>query len=149
MPSALAFLFCIALAGCRRSDDLPTPAYNLHEFQYGRGDAAETIRGAEITEKFFPESKARPLIGRVFLPEEFRKPEPRVVVIANSFWQRRFGSDPSAIGRTIQLTGLDFTIVGIMPASFQIPVGAELWIPQAGRELNRLANPCRLPLVPV
>ncbi|HWZ34483.1 MAG TPA: ABC transporter permease [Bryobacteraceae bacterium] len=131
MRCALAFLFCIALAGCRRSDDLPTPTYSLREFQYGRGDAAETIRAAEISEKFLAETKARPLIGRVFLPEEFRKREPRVVVVANSFWQRRLGGDPSAIGRKIQLTGLDFTIIGIMPAAFQIPAGAELLIPGA------------------
>jgi hypothetical protein len=121
----------LALHGCQRSDQLPVPTYNVLDFQLGRGDTAELIHAAVVTPAFFPETKARPLLGRLFLDREYERGQARTVVVGNKFWQRKLKGDPASIGQTMQLSGENFTIVGVMPAAFQIPAGADVWIPRA------------------
>jgi putative ABC transport system permease protein len=53
------------------------------------------------------------------------------VIVSHGFWQRRFGSDPEFLGKTIQLNQRTYTVIGIMPAKFSFPVPSELWIPLA------------------
>jgi putative ABC transport system permease protein len=83
-----------------------------------------------VTNAFFREAKVLPLLGRLFLDEEYRAASPRVVVIATSLWQRRFGGDPALIGKTLSVNERQYTVVGILPETFQFPTGAELWMPQ-------------------
>jgi putative ABC transport system permease protein len=79
-------------------------------------------------------------LGRDFTPDDIKPDQPRVIVISHSLWQRRYGGDPSVIGRRLRLT-LAFpeeaTIVGIMPPGFQwrtkIGDKAELWTTFSGR----------------
>ena len=52
------------------------------------------------------------------------------VVIAASLWQRQFAGDLALIGKTLSVNQRQYTIVGILPKSFQFPAGAELWMPQ-------------------
>ncbi len=77
-------------------------------------------------------------LGRTFLPDEDRTPGAHpVVVLSHALWQRRYGGDPSWVGRTLLLNGRPFTVVGITPPGFQGPTsvgGTELWIPMAMRE---------------
>src|SRR5262249_39400028 len=54
-----------------------------------------------------------------------------VVIISQGLWQRRFGSDPNLIGKSLTLNGESFTVIGIMPAGFQFPGRAEIWSPIA------------------
>src|SRR6185503_2764344 len=54
-----------------------------------------------------------------------------VVILSHQLWQRRFGSDQSLIGRTLQLNGESHTVVGIMPKGFSFGNGTELWAPLA------------------
>ena len=71
-----------------------------------------------------------PILGRTFLPEEDNVTGNRVVVLSHELWQRHFGSDPNALGRTMALNGQIFAVVGVMPAGFQFPMWAEpvaLW----------------------
>jgi putative ABC transport system permease protein len=60
--------------------------------------------------------------GRVFTQDEERRRD-RVVVLAHTFWQRRFGGSPAAVGRSLSLNGAAFTIVGVMPPTFAFPDG--------------------------
>ena len=71
-----------------------------------------------------------PMLGRVFIDEEYRVAGTPAVVIAASLWQRQFGGDPAVIGKTLNVNQRQCTIVGILPKSFQFPTGAELWMPQ-------------------
>ena len=63
----------------------------------------------------------RPLRGRLIAPEEDRYGSPRVILLSHAFWAQHFGSDPTAIGKTIPLSGNLYEIIGVMPADFWLP----------------------------
>lgn len=80
----------------------------------------EHVDGARVSSSFFTLFGPQPLLGRVLLPEEDETGKPTTVVLSYGFWQRRFGGDRSVIGRTLTLSGNNFTIVGVMPRSFSV-----------------------------
>jgi predicted permease len=80
----------------------------------------EHVDGARVSSSFFPLFGARPLLGRGLLPEEDAPGKPAVVILSHGFWQRRFGSDPGVIGRTLTLSGNSFSIVGVLPPGFSL-----------------------------
>jgi len=67
--------------------------------------------------------------GRAFLPEEDRPGGPSVVILTGGFWRRRFGGDPSVVGRTLLLAGEPHIVVGIVNASFVSDPPADVWLP--------------------
>ena len=83
----------------------------------GRG-APERIDGARVSASLFPIFGAKAAAGRVFTADEDAPGKPPVVILSNGFWTRRFGSDPSVVGRTLTLNGTTFTIVGVMASDF-------------------------------
>jgi putative ABC transport system permease protein len=98
----------------------------------------ERIQAAKVSANFFSILRARPAAGRTFLPEEEKRGNHYVVVLSHALWQRRFGSDPSILGKQIELTGEKLQVIGIMPREFQMPrftgydyEEPELWIPFA------------------
>jgi putative ABC transport system permease protein len=98
----------------------------------------ERIIGANMTADGFSMLGVQPIKGRVFLPSEDRPGSPRVVVMSYGLWTRRFGADPTVVGRAIRLDDQLYTVVGIMPRDF-VWWGSELWFPLAPdfTELNR------------
>jgi putative ABC transport system permease protein len=101
----------------------------------GRGEPAR-LQGSVVTADLFPLLGVQPMLGRTFLPDEDKPSSTgRVVVLSQSLFQRRFGSDPSIMNQAITLDGLSFTVVGVMPASFEFPIQndpVELWTTIAG-----------------
>jgi predicted permease len=93
----------------------------------------EQVFGEIVTGNYFGVLGARPLVGRVFLPDEDRNPgEKLVCVLGYGEWQKRFGGDPSIVGRTISLNEQQFTVLGVMPKGFKgtNAIGAPaLWVP--------------------
>jgi putative ABC transport system permease protein len=99
-------------------------------FTWQRRDGPVSIRGRVVSDGFFDLLGVTPAIGRTFRPEEMSaSPAGRVVVIGHDLWRRAFGADPAIIGTSMSLGGTLFSIVGVMPADFQYPRGAELWTP--------------------
>ena len=98
----------------------------------GTGDPQQVF-GEIVTGNFFDVLGAKPLLGRGFRPEEDQTPGAALVtVLGYGEWQKRFGGDPSLVGRTITLNGQAFTVVGIMPKEFKgtNAIGAPaLWVP--------------------
>jgi predicted permease len=98
----------------------------------GTGEAQQ-IFGEIATGNFFEVLGARPLIGRGFRPEEDKTPGAALVTVLGwGEWQKRYGGDPSIVGRTITLNGQGFTVVGVMPKGFKgtNAIGAPaLWVP--------------------
>jgi putative ABC transport system permease protein len=94
----------------------------------GGGDP-EQVNGALVTHNFFGALGARPALGRVFLPEEDQPGKNKVVALSHGFWQRRFGGDPGIVNKTITINDENYTVVGVMPPSFQF-----------GRELGRVVD---------
>lgn len=100
---------------------------------------AERWRGIETTPELFEVLGVPPLHGRTLQPGSDDIGDP-VIVLSHALWQRRFGSDPSLIGRTIRFDGGTRTVVGVMPPGFYFPTpDEEYWIPLAasGRFLEQ------------
>ncbi len=93
----------------------------------------DQVFGELVTGNFFSVLGAKPLIGRGFLPDEDKTPgEKLVCVLGHGEWQKRYGGDPSIVGRTISINGASFTVVGVMPKGFKgtNAIGAPaLWVP--------------------
>jgi putative ABC transport system permease protein len=89
----------------------------------------ERLRGSVVTANFFDVFGVKPALGRSFIPEEEEVGRNQVVVLSYGLWQRRFGGDPSIIGRTITLEDYSFNVIGVMPAGFKPPVTTDLWEP--------------------
>ncbi|HJQ32688.1 MAG TPA: ABC transporter permease [Pyrinomonadaceae bacterium] len=81
---------------------------------------AERIGAVRTTSNMFALLGARPALGRTFLPEEDAPGRPPTAVLSYGLWQRRFGSDPNVIGRTLALSGDSYEVVGVMPPDFQL-----------------------------
>jgi len=94
----------------------------------GAGDP-ERLRGASVSQGTFELLRVPPVLGRTFTPEEDRPKQDAVVILGNGLWQRRFGSDPQIIGKTVILNSRQRTVVGVMPPGFKFPENAELWVP--------------------
>ena len=77
----------------------------------------------------FPMLGARVVAGRTFMPEENRAGNAPVVILGSRLWQSRFGGDPGVVGRTVILDNKRYTILGILPAGFQLLRWADLWMP--------------------
>jgi putative ABC transport system permease protein len=93
------------------------------------GDA-ERIYGRAISTDMIPLLGVSPQLGRTFQPDDYRAGAPRVVLLSNRLWKRRYSGDPRAVGQTIQLDGESHTIVGVMPAQFQFPISVYgVWTP--------------------
>ena len=68
----------------------------------------------------------RPRLGHAFTRADADSGAAKVVILSHDLWQRRFGSDPAIVGKTIALGGEPFTVIGVMPPGFAFPRGAEL-----------------------
>jgi putative ABC transport system permease protein len=93
-------------------------------------DEPERFTGATVTWNMFPMIGVQPILGRQIRQEEDTPGGPRVVLLSDGVWRRRYAADPSVIGRPITVNGNPHTIVGVMPPKFQFPEQAQLWIPQ-------------------
>jgi putative ABC transport system permease protein len=93
--------------------------------------------GAAVSSDFFSVLRTNPMQGRSFTPDEERVGSDQVVVISHGLWQRAFGANPNIMGQTLTLNSRGFTVVGIMPAGFEFPREADLWVPLAWDDKER------------
>jgi putative ABC transport system permease protein len=105
--------------------------YNLT----GAGEPMKLV-AARVTADFFPVMGVAPQTGRPFTAEEDQPGRGQVAVISDRLWRLRFAADPGVTGRSIQLNGVPFNVVGVMPADFQFPQGPggaapDIWTPIA------------------
>jgi putative ABC transport system permease protein len=97
----------------------------------GEGEP-ERFDGKRVSANFFSLLGVEPQFGRAFMPEEDVPGANRVVVLSHGLWQRRFGSDPGVVGKSITLNGEGHTVVGVMPADFQfLSKDVGMWVPIA------------------
>src|SRR5437773_713557 len=107
-------------------------------------DLIEEEYGHVVSPNFFTLWNVPPLLGRTFTKDEavplneYQKPtQDAVIVLSYAWWHSLFGGDASVIGRTIEMSGHRFTVIGVMPHHFQFPWGGtKFWVP---------AEPLRLP----
>jgi predicted permease len=89
----------------------------------------ERVMGEAVSANLFPLLGVTPALGRIFSPDEEQQRE-RVVVLSHGLWQRRFGASRDAIGKTLEIDGQTFQVIGVMPAGFYFPTkDVQLWQP--------------------
>ena len=94
-------------------------------------DTAERLEGQRVTASYFRVLGLQPTIGRDFTIEDDRPGAPRVVIVSDGLWRRRFASDPAVVGREISLGAFAYTIAGVLPSAFEnvLAPDAEIWTP--------------------
>jgi len=92
---------------------------------YGAGDAKligdgqpERLTSVPVTQNFFPLLGVEPQLGRQFSAEECKFNGPKVALLSDGLWRRKFGADPNIVGRALPFDGGPVTVVGVLPASF-------------------------------
>jgi putative ABC transport system permease protein len=89
----------------------------------------ERLQGRLVSAEFFSLLGVKPLVGRDFLAEEDRPGATPAVILSYGFWQRRFGADPSVIGKQLTLNLQSYTVIGVMPANFHFGAEADVTAP--------------------
>ncbi len=131
---------------------MTTTVYGFNYMLIGRGEPVQ-IHSARVSSDFFSTLGTKPMLGRTFTADEDRPGEAGVAVISHKLWQSRFAADPNLIGQmitlndggsqsaleaavtpdpagqTITLNDIGLTVIGVMPAEFEFPKGADLWVP--------------------
>jgi putative ABC transport system permease protein len=80
-----------------------------------------------VTARFFDVLGVAPVAGRTFLPADAEQGAAPVIVVSEGLWHRRFGGDPSLVGRQVRLNGSPFTVIGIVRDNVQLQRPAEVW----------------------
>jgi putative ABC transport system permease protein len=93
-------------------------------------DTAERAPGARVSAGFFQVAGRSAALGRTFTADDIRE-DRRVVVLSDGLWRRRFGADPAIVGRSVQVNGEGYVVVGVMPDDFVFPAGTKIWAPLA------------------
>ncbi len=93
------------------------------------GDRPEQLKGIHVSADYFRVFGAPIALGRVFTKEEDRPGGPALAVISNGLWHSRFGGDPGIIGRTLDLGGDPYTVIGVLGANYQSDPPSDIWLP--------------------
>lgn len=101
------------------------------------GEESEIVDMARVEAGFFPFLGVRPALGRNFTAEEDVPDGPPVAILSHRLWSRRYGADPDLVGKSVEVEGLAFEVVGVLPASFRLLLppeafllrDADVWVP--------------------
>jgi putative ABC transport system permease protein len=113
--------------------------FDERQFTYSGGDEPETVAGATISPNLMDVLRVRPRLGRTFVMADLDDHGGQVVLLSEGFWQRRFGSDPGILGRSLTLDGTPRVVVGIVTkelarlfeARFFLGPAKQVWLPLA------------------
>jgi putative ABC transport system permease protein len=96
------------------------------------GSEPESLTGEQVSHEYFGVLGINPVQGRNFRPDDDVPNAPRVAIINEALWTRRFGAEPSVIGRTVMLSGEAHEIIGVMSSAFRpiVAADAEIWRPR-------------------
>jgi putative ABC transport system permease protein len=114
-------------------------AFSSTSFNLTGGPGSEPLRvlAAQVQSEMFAALGATPIAGRVFTADDDRPGHERVVMLTEGLWRSQFGSDPSIVGRTIDLDATAYTVVGVLPAALRLPLDyasrtfTQIWVPLA------------------
>ena len=103
--------------------------YKCGDFNLSAAGNVQPVLGCHVSANFFDVLGVGPALGRTFSVAEEQPGTDQVAVVSYGFWQRRFAGDTRLLGKTVQMNGKKYTVVGIMPRGFDYPVPMELWVP--------------------
>jgi hypothetical protein len=110
----------------------PNNSYSIKESVL-HNHIVRVVPVAIVTPDFFA---VEPMLGRYFSPEEYIPNHQQVVILSYSCWEQFFESDLQVVGRTLMANKTPYTVVGVMPKTFNSPEGAEVYFPE-----GQLNNP--------
>jgi predicted permease len=99
-------------------------AWYDEEFNLTGPGTPERVQGADVTADFLSVLGTRPALGRGFTADDERPGAPAVALLTHELWQRRFGGDPSIVGRSLVMNDVPHRVAGVLPASFRFPASA-------------------------
>jgi putative ABC transport system permease protein len=106
-------------------------AYSTGGFNLSGAGMADRIQAEYISADFFPTLGVHPALGRNFLPQEDQGTGQPVAILSYALWASHFGADANVLGKTVALDGQPYTVIGVMPSSFQPVEQGDMWIPIA------------------
>jgi putative ABC transport system permease protein len=110
-----------------RTVDAVVEFHNMTFNLIGQGEPEE-VRAGVVDSRFFDVMGVTPILGRGFTEEEDRIGRDAVMVLSDGYWHRRFGGDPSIVGKTFQMNGRVHTVVGVLPR-FTLPIDSDIYVP--------------------
>jgi putative ABC transport system permease protein len=111
--------------------------YAYCRFDLTGGDKPEQVDASGVSSGFFATLGVKPMLGRLFSPEEDQPGRSHVVILSHKLWQEHFGATPDIVGRNLNLDGQAYFVAGVMPANFQYPDYAQIWVPMAWTDKER------------
>src|ERR1044071_1549439 len=108
--------------------------YRFDTFNLTGMGSPQRLVGQEVTGNYFRILGVQPQLGRTFTAEEEEKftPVGTAILISDSLWRTTFGSDPKILGRTMNLGGYDYWVIGVMPPRFEFVRKTDVWAPLGG-----------------
>lgn len=103
--------------------------YRVININVGGGAAPERLQAVQATDDFLRVLGVRPMLGRALRPDEHLPGSPRRALISYGLWERRFGSDPAAVGSKLRITGRDVEVVGVLPPALSFPRDVDIFLP--------------------
>jgi putative ABC transport system permease protein len=119
------------LADYRRQSNAFAGIAEYHSMSFpllGEGDPDQVKTGV-VSANFFTELGVRPLLGRLFVPEDDRAGAPHVMVLGHDYWESRFGKDPGIVGKTLRMNREAITVVGVLPPLPAYPGNDDAFVP--------------------
>jgi predicted permease len=96
--------------------------YRSDDFSVTGSGETERVRVGMVSAEFFPILGVQPSLGHLFGPDDDRRGAAPVTLISYGLWQRKFGSAPDIVGKRMSMNGNDYTVIGVMPASFHLQI---------------------------
>jgi putative ABC transport system permease protein len=103
-------------------------AFSTTEAAITTSAGTEQLRGASIRDDYFTIFGTRPMLGRMFTDDEVAANGPKVIIVGEQFWRSHLGAVANVLGKSLEIDGVQSTIVGVMPASFA-ERRAQFWTP--------------------
>jgi putative ABC transport system permease protein len=104
-------------------------------YSLGGGGEPEQAHGMRVSPEFFRLLRVEMRHGRSFRPEEAAPGRDRVVIVSDALWRRRLGGEEDALGKTLRIDDLPFTVIGVLPPEFRLfrvfGIDVDLWMPFA------------------
>jgi putative ABC transport system permease protein len=97
-------------------------AFDTSVWPLGTGSQPVQISVLRATSGVFPVLKAAPALGRIFTSSDDQPGHARVILLLDNLWRHQFAADPAIVGKTVTLNGFTYQVIGVMPASFHLPV---------------------------
>ncbi len=104
-------------------------AYAFDNFNLTGEQSPQQVRAARVSDRFFEALGVQPAVGRTFDANEQGPSPAQVAILSGRLWTTQFGADSQVVGRKIELDGRPWTVVGVMPSTFDFPAGWDLWVP--------------------